>query len=148
MEPVYELYEHAPAVTYALDRQLRIVYCNDAWDRFAESNGGTAVKRPTPYGRNVLDVVPEFLKPLYRSAYLNVFATGRTWEFHYECSSATEYRFFRMSASASPPNDDLVVVVNFLMELRPHGQDRPVRLPDSNIYGGHGERVTMCCLCR
>jgi hypothetical protein len=148
MEDLYEGYEHAPVVTFALDHRLRIVYCNEAWDRFAESNGGAAMKRRTPYGSNVLDVVPEFLKPLYRSAFLNVFATRRNWEFHYECSSATDYRLFRMSVTLSAKNDDLIVVVNSLVELRPHGQDRPVGLPDPDLYVGRGGGIAMCFICR
>lgn len=148
MENLISLYEHAPAVTFALDRELRIVYCNEAWDRFAAANGGMTLKRPTPYGVNILDVVPEFLKSLYRSAYLNVFVTRRPWEFYYECSSATDYRLFRMSATPLPENDDLIVVENSLMELLPHGQERPVRPPDPRVYGGTDAGVAMCCLCR
>src|SRR5687767_4127846 len=97
----FEAIEHDSAIVFALDRELKIVYCNEAWDRFAESNGGAALKRPTPHGMCVLDVIPEPLKNLYRSAYLNVFATSRQWVYDYECSSATVHRLLRMDSSTS-----------------------------------------------
>jgi len=119
----FEAIEHDPSIVFALDCELKLFYCNQAWDRFAESNGGAAVKRPTTYGMCVLDAIPEPLKTLYRSAYLNVFATSRQWVHEYECSSATLYRLFRMTALRRP-KDDFILVSNFLLDERPHGDER------------------------
>ncbi len=124
-----EAIEHDSAIVFALDRELKIVYCNQAWDRFAESNGGAALKRPTPHGMCVLDVIPEPLKNLYRSAYLNVFARSRQWVYDYECSSATVHRLFRMTA-LHRPKDEFILVTNFLLEERPHGNERLVMQPN------------------
>ena len=143
----FALIEHDPAIVFALDRELRIIYCNEAWDRFAQSNGGTHLKRPQPHGRCVLDVVPEPLKHLYRQAYERVFATWQQWVHEYECSSDMVYRLFRMTVIRRP-KDDFILSVNFLLEERPHGDERPGANPDSMTYGAPDDTVVMCCVCR
>jgi hypothetical protein len=147
MPSSFESIERDAAIVFALNRELRIVYCNEAWDRFAQSNGGTALMRPIPYGLCVLDVIPEPLKSRYRVAYLNVFATRRQWVHEYECSSSTVYRLFKMTA-LQRPEDDLILVANFLLEQRPHGAERPVMAPDPAAYEGSDHSVAMCSVCR
>src|SRR5215469_12449153 len=91
--------EHEPSIVFVLDRDLRIVYCNEGWDAFARDNGGTAWERPSPYGHLLLDVIPDRLRNLYRTAYRQVFFSGVPWVHHYECSSADFYRSFRMTVT-------------------------------------------------
>jgi hypothetical protein len=147
MPSPFEAIERDPAIVYALDRELKILYCNEAWDRFAESNGGAALKRPTPYGMCVLDVIPEPLQTFYRSAYLSVFATSRHWVHEYECSTAAMHRLYRLTA-LHRPKEDFILVANFLLEERPHGDERPVRQPDPATYQGPDVSIEMCSLCR
>src|SRR4051794_2604313 len=87
LKDCFEEFERMSSTIFVLDRRFQIVYCNEAWDRFAESNEAMQLKRPAPYGRCVLDGVPKFLSTLYRSAYLNAFERGQAWQFNYECSS-------------------------------------------------------------
>lgn len=142
-----EVIEHDPSIVFALDRGLHIIYCNAAWDRAAVSNGGATLKRPAPYGICILDIIVHPLRDLYRAAYLNLFASKREWVYHYECSSATVYRRFQMKV-LQRPGDDFILVTNFLVEERPHGEERPARVPDAAVYGGVEHTLTMCCLCR
>ena len=137
--------ERDPAIVFALDRELRIIYCNAAWDRFAQLNGGRLLQRPQPYGLCILDVLPEYLRDLYDPAYRGVFTTGRQWVLQYECSSDVVYRLFRMTVMKRP-QDDFILSVNFLVEERPHGQERQIANPDSMAYGAPA--VVMCCFCR
>jgi hypothetical protein len=146
MDP-FEVIEHDPSIVFALNRELRIIYCNQAWDRAAVANGGATLKRPAPYGICILDIIAHPLRDLYRSAYVDVFATKRQWVYQYECSTATLYRRFQMTA-LQRPGDDFILVANFLLEERPHGKERPARAPDPNVYRGREDAVTMCCLCR
>ena len=60
VEDGFEEFERMSSVIFVLDRRFQIVYCNEAWDRFAESNGGVPLKRPNPCGLCVLDVFPSF----------------------------------------------------------------------------------------
>src|SRR5215472_88061 len=101
--------ESDPDVTFALDRELRIIHCNAAWDRFAVENRGTTLLRPAPYGRSVLDVVPERLRNLYATAYRSVWVSRTPWHHHYECSSAETYRFLRMTVRPGSHRDLLIV---------------------------------------
>jgi hypothetical protein len=142
-----EVIEQDPSIVFALDRELQIIYCNGAWDRAAVTNGGATLKRPAPYGVCILDIIAHPLRDLYRAAYLNVFATRREWVYDYECSSATVYRRFQMKALRRP-EDDFILVTNFLLEERPHGEERPARTPDPVVYEGPEHTLTMCCLCR
>jgi len=143
----FEEFERTASVIFVLDRRLQIVYCNEAWDRFAEANSGPELKRPNPYGFPVLDVVPEFLKDLYRSVYSNILTNGQLWEFHYECSSATTYRLFRMTVERMTEGER-IVVTNRLIEERPQDRERRVMSPDPGLYGGFGDPAAMCFLCR
>lgn len=139
---MFSVYESDPDVVFILDRELRVIHCNAAWDRFAIDNNGKALMRPAPYGRPVIDVVPERLRNLYTTAYRSVLLSRTRWHHHYECSSADTYRFLRMTVQPSSEND-LLVVVNTLLEERPHEAARQPKAPGS-IYSGPGEMVTMC----
>lgn len=147
MQNPFALVEHDPAIVFALNRELRIIYCNAAWDRFAQMNGGRLLQRPRPYSLCILAVMPECLRDLYERGYLAVFTTGRQWVREYECSSDLVYRLFRMTV-IKRPEDDFILSVNFLLEERPHGQERQIAIPDSMAYGAPGNEVVMCCFCR
>jgi hypothetical protein len=139
--------EHLSSIVFVLDRRFQIVYCNEAWDRFAESNGAVQLKRPAPYGVCVLDGVPGFLKNLYRSAYLNAFEYGQAWQFPYECSSDAIYRLFRMTVQRMS-DADFLVVTNSLLEERTRGREWQPIPPNPDLYGGFGVPIAMCSLCR
>jgi hypothetical protein len=44
-EAAIEWFEDDPSVVYVLDDDLRLAYCNKAWDEFAEHNGGAHLRR-------------------------------------------------------------------------------------------------------
>jgi len=54
------------SIVFMLDPDLRIVYCNAAWDLFASQNNGVGLLRSTISGTAVLDVIPEPLKSFMR----------------------------------------------------------------------------------
>jgi hypothetical protein len=143
---VLAAYENDPDVVFVLDRNLRIIYCNAAWDRFAVENRGITLLRPAPYGRSLIDVVPDRLRSLYATAFRSVWLSRAPWHHHYECSSADTYRFLRMTVRPDS-HRDLLIVVNTLIEERPHDADRQPKVP-SSIYHEPGEVVTMCSNCR
>ena len=138
--------EHDSAVVFSLDRSLLVVYCNAAWDAFARENGGAGWERPSPYGRSLLDVIPDRLKGLHRTAYLSVFLSGTSWTHHYECSSPEVYRLFRMTVNRSP-GGDFLTVANSLVTANLHSASRQSARA-SNAHRGAGDSVRMCCVCR
>ena len=140
--------ENDPAVIYVLDRDLRILFCNKAWDRFAAGNGGVGLERHRQLGRCVMDAVPAPLRPFFEEGYGRVRASRQAWEHRYECSSPTVYRAFHMAVYPAPRGEGLVVVNSLAVE-RPHDPlERIARLPDETAYEAPDGTVTMCCHCR
>ncbi len=143
-----EILEKDPAVIYVLDRDLRIVYCNEAWDRFAAENGGRGLSRELQLGRSVMDAIPLPLKPFFEDGYRRALSGRQSWEHCYECSSPTVYRNFRMMSRLDPEGEALVVVNSITVE-RPHDdQERRVCCPDERVCADNHDIVTMCCHCR
>jgi hypothetical protein len=140
--------ERDAAVIYVLDPDLRIVYCNEAWDRFAAENGGHGLERHLQLGQCVMDAVPDPLRQFYDDIFRKVLASRQAWEHSYECSSATVFRNFRMAVHPAPRAEGLVVVNSLTVE-RPHdSQDRKIYAPDPTVYLRADGIVAMCCHCR
>jgi hypothetical protein len=137
--------EKDPAVIFALDPELRIVDCNEAWDRFAAENGGQGLDRAHLMGRSVLDAAPEPLKQLLQEGYRQALVSHQPWEYCYECSSPTMYRTFRMVVYPDPDGTDLLVVNSLTVEKR---HDRQVCFPEEILHVDQDGVVTMCCNCR
>jgi hypothetical protein len=142
---VRERLDRDPAVIYALDSDLRITYCNEAWDRFAAENGGKGLGRQKQLGRLVWDVIPDALLPFFQQGYGSVLTFRKPWEHQYECSSPTVFRSFRMKAYPDPEHEGLVVVNSLVVE-RPH--QRLSHAPGTSAYVDARGHVTMCCECR
>jgi len=134
------------AIIYMLDSDLRIIYCNKAWDQFASRNGGTGLNRRTILGMPVLDVVAEPLKAFYEDAFSLAKEKGQSWEHDYECSSPSAFRLFHMRVL--PLADSYLLVENSLRFERPHGPERPVMPADSALYVSKDGVLTMCSHCR
>jgi hypothetical protein len=134
----------SPVVSYVLDSQFRILYCNPAWNRFAIANGAPQLTSYAVTGSDLFDAIPEDLKGLYCDTFHKVLSTGRVWEQTYQCSSPTEFRLFRMRIHLLKPQNWLIVTNPLLVE-RPHTRTAP---PDSNSYVNTKGFVTMCAHCR
>jgi len=143
---IQKSFEKDPAVTYVLDPNLRISYCNEAWDRFAAANGGIGLERTRQLGVSVMDVIPQPLKPFFRRGFDGVLTTGHQWSHSYECSSATLFRPFHMRVYPNPEGAGLVVVNSLTVE-QPHDASR-VRSSVEPFYRDENGLVTMCCECR
>lgn len=140
--------ETDPAVIYVLDRELRIVYCNQAWDRFSADNGGLGLERRRQIGRPVMGVIPAPLKSFFEEGFGKALTFRQVWEHNYECSSPTVYRKFRMMVCPDPEGDGLVVVNSVFVERLHDSLERKAVPPDGLTYLDPHGFVTMCCHCR
>jgi len=140
--------EKDPAVIYALDQELRIVYCNEAWDRFCAANGGGGLQRDSQIGRPILESVPPVLQSYFKENYQRVFATGQPWEHSYECSSPTVFRQFRMMACPHLEAKGIVVANSLWVEHAHNPLERLNQIADEHTYCSEAGHVTMCCHCR
>jgi hypothetical protein len=137
--------EDDESVVYLLDNHLRILYCNKAWDEFAERNGGVHLRRKEQVGRHVLDSTPEPLKAFYRSAFERALAEHHPWEHLYECSSPGLYREFHMQVLPLQAPLSLVVVNSLVVEK---AHERIIQAPLTALYRTTGGVITMCMHCR
>jgi hypothetical protein len=141
-------FENDTAIIYVLDADLRIVYCNEAWDRFAAENGGRSLLRPRPLGACVIDVNPPPLKRFFETAYREALSTGRVWQHCYDCSSPAVYRKYQMTVHPEREAGNLVVVNSLVVESPPSGTERETCEPDEGTYIDRNGIVTVCCECR
>jgi hypothetical protein len=141
---IMQALQRSAAVSYILDSQFRIMYCNPAWNRFARSNGAPQLTSDAVVGCDLFDAIPEALRTLYSDAFRNVLSTGRVWEKSYECSSPTLFRMFRMRIHLLKPQN-WFVVTNALTVERSHAR---MGAADPNMYVDANGLVTNCAHCR
>lgn len=134
-------------VAYVLDRSLTILYCNPAWDVFAQKNNGADALRKAVVGRRLTDCVGPLLRPLYVNAFNAAFETNRSWERVIECSSPELFRLIRIFATPVLRGQALIVTCGIEVEY-PHGAEREIALPDERTYRGENGLIVMCSGCR
>ncbi len=142
-----EAWERDDSVVYALDADLRILYCNAAWSEFASANKGETANAGSVLGTPVLEAMSEPLKSFYKSAFGEVRQTGQPWEKCYECSSPELFRRFRMRVRFLPEWDILLVSSSLELEY-PHGPGRQSRVFDPAFHQNRDGFVAMCSSCR
>ena len=130
-------------VCFLLDGQRRFVYCNPAWDRFAEANGAPRLTGASVLGTDVFAAIPGVLSDVYSRAFKNAGATGQVWSKLYQCSSSETFRRFRMRIH---PVKGLgwFLVSNTLVVERTHR--KAAEATDGTYFSGGV--VTMCAHCR
>src|SRR5262249_22167017 len=130
-------------VSYIVDGQHRFVYCNPAWDQFAESNGAPRLAQDAIIGRDLFDSVPSVLQDAYANAFRRVAHKREMWTKSYECSSPTVFRKYRMNIYPME-RWDWFLVTNSLLVTRSHRKGADA---DDRTYFAEGI-VKMCAHCR
>ncbi len=143
---IMQALDRSPAVSYILDSQFRIMYCNPAWNRFARSNGAPRLAGDLVLGSDLFDAIPDLLKPAYSDAFRHVSSTGLVWERSYECPSPTLFRVFRMRIHLLRPGH-WFAVTNTLVVERPH-EGTSMADASANTYVDANGIVTACAHCR
>src|SRR4051794_13130717 len=108
--------ESDPAVIFALDRDLRITYCNRAWEEFAAANGGVHLRREFVCGRPVLDLISGSVVVFSRRLYPSVLEPAEPCRHDYECSSPEQFRRFAMHVYPASGWSGLIVVHSLVVE--------------------------------
>lgn len=139
--------ESEQSIVYLLDADLRLVYCNPAWDRFAALNDGLGLKWDGPRGTAVLEVIAEPLRPFYEEGFRRVAETGEVWEHDFDCSSGDLYRRYHMEVKRLEAMEGFFVINSLLVES-PHTLDRRAIAGASTPYLRQGDILKMCCHCR
>jgi hypothetical protein len=133
------------AVIFCLDPDLRITYCNPAWDRFALENGGAEMCRPAPIGRPILDSIGGSDREYFETHYRRVLQQSEPWERDYECSSPSVYRKFRLRVVPMQSIPGLFVMNSLQVETA-HQLEECAPLEEA--YRTSFDLIVMCASCR
>lgn len=128
---------------YLLSRDLRLLATNAGWTQFALANDGGGVLHRWTTGSSILDAIPEPLGTRFRTRFERAFMTGEPWSLDYECSSATEYREFRMTAESA--GGRVMLVRHSLRVARPHDREGEPANDEAYVFD---EVIRMCMYCR
>jgi hypothetical protein len=138
--------ERSKDVIFIVDSELRITYCNPAWDEFALANGGEEVVAARVLGTDLMRVIPEPLRDFYSQVFQRCRWRHLTFDIDYECSSAELYRLLHMNILPLKRSGELAFVNSRRVE-HVHGPERPASSPTDTYFNAHG-MITMCCHCR
>ncbi len=139
-----DLLEQQADSAYLLSlRGLQVLWTNSAFQRFATENSAGPSSPPAVIGRPILDFVPAPLTLFYRNTYARVSSTGEPARHDYECSSATEVRWF---AQYILPEKDQLAIINTRLFTTERGTIASVG--DWAPYLSPRGLATQCCHCR
>lgn len=142
-QPWRQEYDNDGSVIYLLDRELRVVMCNAAWDKFAAANGGKNCLAQKVIGTEIWMVIPPVLQGFYRAAYENVRQHKRDWWHVFPCSSPGVSRTFHMRILHCA--DDYLLTINTLIGEKDAEKAAEHRLPS---YMDSDGIITSCAHCR
>ena len=138
--------ERSKDVVFIVDSELRITYCNPAWDEFALANSGEEVVGARVLGTDLMRVIPESLRDFYSEVLQHCRQRHLTFDLDYECSSAELYRLLHMTILPLKRSGELAFV-NATRVERIHGAECPASSPTDTYFSAHG-LITVCCHCR
>ena len=137
-----EALETDPAVIVGLCEKLNIAYTNDAWDSFAQDNGGDSSN--WSIGFPYLSAVPTLLRSYYADLFEQAQHTREPIAHVYECSSPLLQRRFQMRIIPLRPGGFLVSHSLVFEEAHPGPEHGPelsrYRSPETTL-------VVMCVHC-
>jgi hypothetical protein len=122
MEPIRQLGELCHALeleagsAYLLSLDLRIIYVNEGWRRFARENGAPELATNFDSVTPVTDVCGEPLRSFYREGLARVRMSGQSWSHLYECSSTLRYRKLSVRVDMTAQRDAFVVIHSTVAE--------------------------------
>jgi hypothetical protein len=133
------------SVVFVLDADLRIVYCNQAWDVFARENNGYGNTRASVLGTSWIGVIPEPLKKFYADGVAEIHRSGMAWEHDFECSSPDSYRRLHMRVLPLPEFHLLFQSSQRVEKTQSQDLDADA---ENFTYVNQFGVVTMCAHCR
>lgn len=144
MKNILQALNQSSVVSYVVDSNLCLAYCNPAWDRFAVENSAPELARATLLGTDLRSVLGKDLRPFYLQAFEQVAHSGTVWDCLYECSSPQLFRKFQMRIHPLRP-EGWYLVTNTLVIEKPHTATVTSGLEG---YVNCDGQITVCSHCR
>ena len=141
---LFKALEESALVSYVVDANLQIKYCNAAWDQFAQQNDAPELVGNSMLGLDLRTVLCDDLRPYYLKAFAEAAKSGKVWETLYECSSPNLFRKFHMRLHPLQ-QQGWFLITNALVIEAPHSATAAT---NANEYQAADSSVAMCCHCR
>ena len=133
---------------YALSDQLKLIYLNPAWFRFArENNGEPVISERYPIGTDFPRAVSRIIRSFYVDHLRSILETGVVWEHDYECSSPELFRIYHETAYPMHDKRGILVMNSLLVETEHTPADGPSPLYES-FYRKPNGLIMQCAYCR
>ena len=138
--------ETSSSVLYILQDDSKIIFCNEAWDRFALQNQGGHLVRQSVLGTSVLDVTPGILRPFYADLFSRARISGQILEHDVELSSPEMFRLYHMRVL--PIGGPYLCIENTRYIERPQENIHSWKPGTISQYKDETGYITICCHCR
>ncbi len=145
MTDLIDALEQSSMVSYIVDGDYQINYCNPAWDRFALENDAPELIRTSVLGLDLRSVLGKDLRSFYTQALEGVEKSGRVWDWLYECSTPEVFRKFHMRVHSISSPKKWFLFTNALVIEHRHTASATGSL---NNYLNSNSDITMCSHCR
>jgi hypothetical protein len=137
--------EDDPGVSFVLDGELRLLYCNPAWDQFAVQDEEPHLCADHMLGKPVLEGTSGELFDYYRALYGEALRDRKPRDHDFHCSSPSLERLMRMHVYPLRNTAALLITCSTRVQ-RPHSTSSEE--PIEGVYRNHHGVVVMCSNCR
>lgn len=146
----FEALEKSKYSIYALSKDLKFIYFNPAWYKFAKKNGfDKAVAKKTVLGSSFIKALHGVRLRLYfYNHYKKAIRTGKVWHHEYECSSKKKYRFFHQTAYPLPNKNGLLIIHAEMFKLPMGNMNRENFHAIEHRYLNADGQIVQCSNCR
>ena len=136
--------ETSDAVIYATDPELRLIYANPAWDRFAMGNNAPSLLRSGLPREPLLNSIRGPLRNFYGDLFGDAIRKSKPVEHQFVCPSASVQR--RLHMRVLPLRDRGLLVMNSVEAEEPI--EDSAALPERDEYLDSNRLISMCSHCR
>jgi hypothetical protein len=145
----FQTLEEDPQSIFALSDELKLIYLNPGWFRFAKENQGEpGISERFPIGTDIARAMSEPFKQFYIDLYNELLQKDTVWDHDYECSSPDAYRVFHERAYPLHNVHGLLVVNSLLVEKEHIEVERVTMPPIEEHYRHANGLITQCSYCR
>lgn len=132
-------------VIYLIDSELRIAYCNPAWETFAKANEGEKALAAQVTGTPLFDYIAAPLRDFYERVFGDARSDPLPISFNFECSSPEVRRLMRMEVRYLANSRGWAVTTSLRQEQEHSDEAHPA---NPQLYLAATGLIGMCCHCR
>jgi hypothetical protein len=145
----YDTIESSPHSIFALSKDLKLIYFNEAWFEFAKQNNGEPnISVSFPLGTSIEQAISGDAKEFYLSKYREVLLNSKVWKHEYECSSNKMYRVFYQDVYPLKNREGIIVVNSLKVERLFTDKERKVSNLTNVGYSNDDGIIVQCTNCR